>query len=673
MADYIGTDGNDSYYGTKLSERIEGLGGDDYLLGNGGDDEILGGNGDDNLHGGEGNDTIDGGEGDDGLQGDEGADTLRGGPGNDNLYGESGTDTIYGEGGNDTIRGSFGDLLYGGEGDDTFDWSHDALIDGGAGNDHVRFYYVIAGIDLTAYLSDPGVETQVLGTRIIGIESMSFSAGSGNDRLTGGSGDDELTGNAGDDVLIGGAGNDALSGGEGVDHLSGGAGDDRLLSYGDVGVFADVSDGGEGFDMLEFNAANSSVEITIDLLATSGMVTNVEQLWFLSFGSGSNHVSGGSAADLFSGGSGADFFDGREGDDDIRANGGDDVVHGGGGRDFIEGGNGANRLYGGEGNDIVRGGGVEANLVDGEAGDDEVEGGAGADTIYGGTGDDWLRGNEGNDTIDGGTGTDTAVYNGNRDQYSVTSVSGGFRITDNRDGWNDGEDIVSGVELFLFADGELSAKDVLAPILPSDQWRLYTQSGFSGEIGGHGQVFGTNASQDIAVLNRPGSITFDGSFNRGGDLVRFEGDASNWKISLSGSSAVFSDADTFVVIPVGIAGMAIEFADGIRSLQYNPASATVMFGGQSVSSSPEAISVAADGTAVAPDLDPNARSNLVLSQGGEVVAGGNLNIFGTSGNENVELTKGDVTLDGSFNRGGNGLTVAGAPAAFLGRIEGSSV
>ena len=74
LADFTGTDADDSHWGTSNADRIEGLGGRDYLLGDGGDDTILGGAGDDNLHGGDGNDLIEGGEGNDGLQGNDGVD-----------------------------------------------------------------------------------------------------------------------------------------------------------------------------------------------------------------------------------------------------------------------------------------------------------------------------------------------------------------------------------------------------------------------------------------------------------------------------------------------------------------------------------------------------------------------------------------------------------------------
>jgi Ca2+-binding RTX toxin-like protein len=209
---------------------------------------------------------------------------------------------------NDTIRGGGhhlghpGDSLYGGEGDDTFHWSEDALIDGGAGIDELRISHG-GWSGVTVDLSDPHVETMVLGTRVIYVERLYFFAGSGNDHLSGGVGGDELIGGGGDDIIHGGTGDDILAGGDGNDQLDGGAGDDFLHDYTSDANPADLINGGEGFDYLEFWAANATGSITIDLLATTGMVTNVEQIDFTG-GSGGNQVSGGAAQDRFRGGSG---------------------------------------------------------------------------------------------------------------------------------------------------------------------------------------------------------------------------------------------------------------------------------------------------------------------------------------------------------------------------------
>ena len=107
-----GEDGNDFVVGSSDS---------DYLSGGGGDDGLRGGSGNDTLEGGEGNDELSGGSGNDTLKGGEGNDELYGGADNDTLEGASGTDKLFGNVGNDTLIGGAGfTYLEGGEGDDTY-------------------------------------------------------------------------------------------------------------------------------------------------------------------------------------------------------------------------------------------------------------------------------------------------------------------------------------------------------------------------------------------------------------------------------------------------------------------------------------------------------------------------------------------------------------------------
>src|SRR5690606_11002231 len=72
---------------------------------------------------------------------------------------------------------------------------------------------------------------------------------------------------------------------------------------------------------------------------------------------------------------------------------------------------------------------------------------AGDDELRGLGGDDVLVGGAGNDLIDGGDGTDTAVYSGNRADYTVTVLGGVTTVTG-----PDGTDTVTNVEQLQFAD-----------------------------------------------------------------------------------------------------------------------------------------------------------------------------------------------------------------------------
>ena len=77
--------GNDTVYGTKWSDWIDGGDGNDRLYGFNGDDTLLGGAGSDSLYGGDGNDYFEGGIGADVLWGENGNDWMVGGDGGDQL------------------------------------------------------------------------------------------------------------------------------------------------------------------------------------------------------------------------------------------------------------------------------------------------------------------------------------------------------------------------------------------------------------------------------------------------------------------------------------------------------------------------------------------------------------------------------------------------------------
>jgi hypothetical protein len=112
----------------------------------------------------------------------------------------------------------------------------------------------------------------------------------------------------------------------------------------------------------------------------------------------------------------------------------------------------------------------------------------GNDTIIGLDGDDVLNGGGGDDQIDGGAGNDTAVHNGLRSNYTIAAVEGGFAIADARAG-GDGADTVSGVEVFQFDDGILTAANLLTgkPTPAGGGGRLVPGSGDETITGGSGR------------------------------------------------------------------------------------------------------------------------------------------------------------------------------------------
>jgi Ca2+-binding RTX toxin-like protein len=105
--------------GTFFNDTIFGERGDNTLQGRSGNDLIFGGLGDDLIYGQEGNDELQGGLGDDNLQGGDGADLMAGQDGNDRLFGQKGNDQLQGGAGFDIFKGGSGnDTLYGGSGID---------------------------------------------------------------------------------------------------------------------------------------------------------------------------------------------------------------------------------------------------------------------------------------------------------------------------------------------------------------------------------------------------------------------------------------------------------------------------------------------------------------------------------------------------------------------------
>jgi hypothetical protein len=117
--------------------------------------------------------------------------------------------------------------------------------------------------------------------------------------------------------------------------------------------------------------------------------------------------------------------------------------------------------------------------VDGGTGNDVIWAADGNDTLAGGEGNDTLFGGAGNDVIDGESGTDTAVYSGNWSDYDITeNDNGSYTITDTRSGSADGTDTVSNVETFQFADGNVTA----ANLLGSDVGAVSDADGTSNSI-----------------------------------------------------------------------------------------------------------------------------------------------------------------------------------------------
>ncbi|MBE8999167.1 calcium-binding protein [Nostoc sp. LEGE 12447] len=238
--------------------------------------------------------------------------------------------------------------------------------------------------------------------------------GEGNNTLIGGAGNDTLNVeySTGDNTLNGGTGNDTLtaSGSTGDNTLNGGTGNDTLTASGSTGN--NLLSGGNGNDYLDLSGYLSSFE-------SSGQ--------FFSFDSrsrGNNTINGGAGDDtlrasgstgdnLLSGGDGNDYLDlsgsqERDRSESDSRSRGNNTINGGAGDDTLRasGSTGDNLLSGGDGDDYLDLSGV-FNAYRGYSdsrsrGNNTLNGGAGDDTLTasGSDGDNLLSGGDGNDFLD---------------------------------------------------------------------------------------------------------------------------------------------------------------------------------------------------------------------------------------------------------------------------------
>ncbi|MDE8652113.1 choice-of-anchor I family protein [Novosphingobium album (ex Liu et al. 2023)] len=211
-----------------------------------------------------------------------------------------------------------------------------------------------------------------------------------------------------------------------------------------------------------------------------------------------------------------------------------------------------------------------------------------------------------------------------------------------------------------------TATIAVLPLGDAAEWRLVTTDGWAGEIGGSGEVYGTAGFQDVTVLDVAGLISFDPSFNGGGDVIRLSGEAADWLVSSEGSNALLFDGDTLLAIPAGAEGLTLVFDDGARTLAIDAQAHAMMLGSQVVNATLTPITAAAEaGTPTDGEITPDAAAQILLGEGGTVIAGGVLDVFGTTdGAETVHLTYGDVTFDPSFNQGGDLLLLDDEPDAI---------
>jgi Ca2+-binding RTX toxin-like protein len=362
-----GTAQADVMYGGEGNDSITGAAGADEVYGDAGDDTFLEGaavSGDDVFDGGAGSDTVsyalrtttvtvsvgdamvDDGEAGEADDVQTTVEVVTGGTADDALTGDGGANTLNGGAGADTLIGGAGaDVLNGGDGNDIFDeeaaTSGADTFNGGAGTDVVDYSARTNDLTITMDGGMTGNDGEAMEADKVQADVEDCIGGAGNDAITGNASANVLTGGAGTDTLSGAAGNDTFdedtadtdadifNGGDGVDTVDYSA---RLLAITVTmdGVTADDGDtaGSEGDDV------NADVENCLGGVEADTITGNAS----------ANDIDGGAEVDTIDGGAGADVIFGGAGNDDMTGGAGDDV---------LDGGAGDNDLHCGAGDDIA--------------------------------------------------------------------------------------------------------------------------------------------------------------------------------------------------------------------------------------------------------------------------------------------------------------------------------
>ncbi|WFU75660.1 M10 family metallopeptidase C-terminal domain-containing protein [Bradyrhizobium sp. CB2312] len=193
-------------------------------------------------------------------------------------------------------------------------------------------------------------------------------------------------------------------------------------------------------------------------------------------------------------------------------------------------------------------------------GNDTIIGNIIANVLNGGAGNDTITGGGGNDTIIGGAGADTVVYSGSELSYGITysSSTQTFTISDLRSGSPDGNDTVTGVEQFQFADGTISSAALVDQITPITIEAIGATS--LVQVGGHYSLnpVGAPAGPLLKVGGLAVTVGQFGLSPIGAEQVAGGGYDLAWKAAGADQYAVWSvdSSGNFVsnLTPGGVAG-----------------------------------------------------------------------------------------------------------------------
>ena len=478
-----------------------------------------------NAKGGAGHDKIIGNVADNVLFGNAGRDTLEGGDGDDRLIG-----------------GSHGDYMNGGAGDDIY--YVDDLDD--VVSERKEFVRIDEPISFDAG-GDDTVETTLqqytLEQNLFwAIENLTFT-GIGMFRGTGNSVDNRITGSFSSDTLRGLAGDDTLDGRSGADRMEGGLDDDTYFvdNAGDiVNELVLVKSDQLYFSSLNFVDAGS----TNDTVVTSLASYDLSNIW-------SAPVLGALPPKAIFGIVENLTMTGRGGINEGVGNGANNIIAAAPTWTLFPSIDEAQyRFFGLGGQDTLTGGFALAG--------DTLDGGADDDVLNGLGGNDLLRGGGGTDAIHGDADFDTALFSGNRIDYTIAGSADEFTVTD-RVALRDGTDTVYGVEFVQFADGLVAVGELIVapPAGQSFEGTAYWGVVFPGGAGvdtvsyataNHG-IFvdlvrgyaegGGQSAQLASIENVTGAPDFSNDLQGDAhDNVLIGGSAQDWLRGRGGSNTI---------------------------------------------------------------------------------------------------------------------------------------
>jgi trimeric autotransporter adhesin len=317
---------------------------------------------------------------------------LLGNSSGNNLTGNAGLDTLDGGVGKDTMTGGIGNDVY------VVDSLQDQVVETPT---------TVSEIDLVQSFISYTLGNNLENLELKGVDLLTGTGNSLNNKITGNSGNNNLLGGLGNDSLDGGLGSDSLDGGDGNDLIAGSDGNETLIG----GLGNDSLDGGLGNDSLDGGDGNDTLKGGLDNDSLDG-------------GLGNDSLDGGLGNDNLDGGLGDDIYvvdDFRDLITTLGATDGTDLVQSS--ITYRLGSNlenltltGSNNIngVGNELNNIMLGNG-DNNIIEARNGNDSIDGSGGNDILKGESGNDTLKGNTGNDF-------DTLIGGINNDDYYVGST-----------------------------------------------------------------------------------------------------------------------------------------------------------------------------------------------------------------------------------------------------------